>query len=64
MVKIIKTFIVIFFSPLLLLFQTQHAVLERFESLFFLRNERSSLTSTSATGGIVTVYVLNLSGFG
>ena len=64
MVKIIKTFIVIFFRPLLLLFQTQHAVLEHFESLFFLRNERSSLTSTSATGGIVTVYVLNLSGFG
>jgi hypothetical protein len=42
----------------------QNAVLEHIESLFFLHNERSSLTSTSATGGIVTIYVLNLSGFG
>jgi hypothetical protein len=42
----------------------QHAVLEYLESLFFLHNERSSLSSTSATGGIVTMYVLNLSGFG
>ena len=41
-----------------------HAVLEHLESLFFLQNERSSLTSISATGGIVATYVLNLSGFG
>jgi len=42
----------------------QHAVLEHLESMFFLYNERSILTSTSATGGIVTMHVLNLSGFG
>jgi hypothetical protein len=41
-----------------------HALLEHLESLFFLHSERYSLTTTSATGGIVTMHVLNLSGFG